>query len=463
MTSTLPAHLQQAIAERCRTFADEHRLPSLAYGIVAKDGIALVGGSRDTQYRIASMTKSFTAAAVLVLRNEGALALDDPIVRHVPQLHSLQPPTADSPPVTLRHLMTMASGIATDDPWADRHLDATDAQMDALFTGGATFACAPGIEFHYSNYGYAMLGRLITNVTGQRFQDFISTRLLAPLGMNRTSWEPIDARHETGYLWRDNHLQEEPPPLGDGGFASMGGLWSTVDDICRWMSFMCDAFPPRDDADPGPVRRSTRRELQQAARHFEPRVKIDSTRTLEIVTGGYAGGLNALDDSTLGRVVTHSGGLPGFGSNMCWLPDRHIGVVALSNLRYAPARELTRSILHILRDHNSLPDRHEAHGSPALRAAALGLGGLISEWDDSVADRLFADNVALDEPLDRRMLAARRLIELIGATSVTDIRCASGAEASFTLQGDFGSSRVEFLVSSGQPDRVQQYHWTLDL
>ena len=74
----------------------------------------------DSVFRIASMTKSFTAATILGLRDEGLLSLDDPIARHVPELAGLHGPTADAPPITIRHLLTMASGLATDDPWGDR-------------------------------------------------------------------------------------------------------------------------------------------------------------------------------------------------------------------------------------------------------------------------------------------------------------------------------------------------------
>src|SRR5207253_2171066 len=107
-----------------------------------------------TLFRIASMTKSFTAAAVLRLRDAGQLHLDDRAAAHVPAAARLRLPTSDSPPITVRHLLTMSSGLATDDPWADRHLDAAPTELRGWLQDGAAFGAAPGTVFEYSNLGY---------------------------------------------------------------------------------------------------------------------------------------------------------------------------------------------------------------------------------------------------------------------------------------------------------------------
>ena len=107
------------------------------------------------------MTKSFSAAATLWLRDAGVLRLDDPIGWHAPELAELRSPTADAPPITIRDLLSMTSGLATDDPWADRHLDLTDAEFDAIVAGGLLFAVPTGTIHEYSNFGYAVLGRVV--------------------------------------------------------------------------------------------------------------------------------------------------------------------------------------------------------------------------------------------------------------------------------------------------------------
>ena len=178
--------------------ARSHHVPDLAWGVVLDGRLELTGaasGSDDparrrpssrTVFRIASMTKTFTAATVLRLRDDGVLALDDPL----PEVPTL--PTSDSPPITLRHLLSMQSGLTADDPWADRHLDITPAALDDVLAG-ARFACPPGAAFEYSNLGYGAIGRAVERITGRRVQDLVDELLLAPLGLGRTTWvRPAD-------------------------------------------------------------------------------------------------------------------------------------------------------------------------------------------------------------------------------------------------------------------------------
>ena len=124
--------LLPAVDERFERFASEAKIPGVAWGVVRDGALSHAGGAgtirdgedrrpdADSVYRIASMTKSFTATAVLLLRDEGRLGLDDPVGAHVPALAGWAPPTADSPAITIRHLLTMSAGLATDDPWGDR-------------------------------------------------------------------------------------------------------------------------------------------------------------------------------------------------------------------------------------------------------------------------------------------------------------------------------------------------------
>ena len=126
------------------------------------------------------MTKSFTASAVLLLRDEGALSLDEPVGTYVPELAGFRGATADSPLITVRHLLTMSGGLPTDDPWGDRLQGLPLDAFAELLGGGFTFAWPPGTAFEYSNLGYGILGRVLTNVSGQEYRDLIRDRLLHP-------------------------------------------------------------------------------------------------------------------------------------------------------------------------------------------------------------------------------------------------------------------------------------------
>ena len=458
--------------------ADEHRVPAVVAAIVsggrvlhtATGGPEGAAASSTSVYRIASMTKSFTAAAVLLLRDRGLLALDDAVAGHVPELAGLRPPTADSPPVTIRQLLTMASGLATDDAWADRHLDDTPAALDTLFRAGGTFAHPPGTTMEYSNYGYAMLGRVIESVTGTTCSAFISEHLLAPLGMTRTVWDPARLpREASGDVMVGHRVEDEevvvdrPAPLGDGGFAPMGGLWSCADDLARWVGSFCDAFPPRDDVDPFPLRRSSRREQQQVHRPYGAPVLRhagDGSGVLRQVGLGYAMGLQRMHHLSMGDVVAHSGGLPGFGSNMRWLPHRDIGVVALGNVTYAPMVELTHELLELLDDLGALPETAPSDVSPQLRDAIDALVALVNEWDDERAAALFADNVDLDESLARRAATAKRVNADHGRLVVESISPLSRTEGDVSLRGEVGRLTLEVQLSPTVPPLVQWYELT---
>src|SRR6202522_2066211 len=158
--------------------------PAIAYGIVAGGGAP----DANTVFRIASMSKSFTASALLLLRDAGALALDDPAAQYVPELAGWTYGSADAAPVTIRQLLTMTAGCPTDDPWGDRQQGLPITAFDELLAAGVSFNWAPGTRFEYSNLGYAILGRVLTMASGVLYDEFIRTRLLAPLGMTRTGF-----------------------------------------------------------------------------------------------------------------------------------------------------------------------------------------------------------------------------------------------------------------------------------
>jgi len=192
-----------AVDTIAENFQARHGQPGLAYGVVAGGSLVharglgerwLGGPAPDagTVFRIASMTKSFTAAAVLALRDDGALALDDPAEEYVPELRGMRLATADSPLISIRHLLTMTAGFPTDDPWGDRQQGTPAEEFSEFLSGGVSFAWAPGTRFEYSNLGYAILGRVVAAAAGSGYPEFVRDRLLRPLGLSRTGFEAAD-------------------------------------------------------------------------------------------------------------------------------------------------------------------------------------------------------------------------------------------------------------------------------
>jgi CubicO group peptidase (beta-lactamase class C family) len=454
-----------ALHDLVASTATDRHCPTISWAVTCDGTIVASGGhgvlhdgtrpTASTVYRIASMTKSFTAATVLALRDEGRLELDHRIADLAPELETIVGPTSDATPITVRHLLSMSAGMANDDPWADRHLDIDDAGLDAVLAGGAWFAAPTGTAFEYSNLGFAMLGRIIRRVTGTRVQTHISERFLEPLGMHRTTWvQPNHDDWARPFEVLDGTATHDPlAPLGDGEIAAMGGLWSTTSDICRWMTWLDEGNPARDGSDSGPLSRASRREMQKMQQYDGMKVLAERAAPT-----GYGFGLMIRDDDLLGRVVSHSGGLPGYGSNMRWLASRRVGVVALGNVMYAPMSELTLRMLKVLHDHDALPGATATGaGIGVLDDLARRLIHLLGGWTDSAATDVFADNVRLDESYERRAAQATELVARLGTLHIERISVSTAAAAEIHLADASGTTVVEFDLAPIMPARIQAY------
>lgn len=483
MTIASPPTALEAAIRRVDEIADTThagwKVPGVAYGVVLGDRLVHARGlgtlrvgddatpGADSLFRIASMTKSFTAATILSLRDEGRLGLDDPIVDHVPEMAGVRLPTLDSPPITIRHLLTMTAGLPTDDPWGDRQQGLDLDEFRRLLAGGLSFVWAPGTRFEYSNTGYGILGRLITNVTGREYRHVVRERILDPLGMTSTDFDADrvpEERQARGYVWRNGRYLDEPID-GYGALASMGGIFSTVEDLARWVSGFIDATQPRDDPEGGhPLRRATRREMQQPMVPIDIAVThrtADATTDVEVMAYGF--GLFTIDDVRFGRVVSHSGGYPGFGSNMRWHPASGLGVIALTNHRYGPATPLARDLLAALLAAEAAPARR-VRPERRTEAARDAVERLLASWDDELAMDLFAMNVELDEPVLDRKIAIANLRDRHGALR-RDFTERELSRTPFHLQwwlsGERGGRvRVEITLSPEASPRIQTFSVT---
>jgi CubicO group peptidase (beta-lactamase class C family) len=472
--------LAAAFPEIDRVFADFHereRVPGVVYGVVIDGELAHHGGvgvrdvasgapaDLDSVFRIASMTKSLTAMCVLLLRDEGRLSLDDPAHAHVPELERLPYPTRDSAPVTVRQLLSMASGLVTDDPWADRHLDAGDAEFSRWMDGGLAFTLPPGIAFEYSNFGYGILGRIVANVAGQPARAFAQERVLEPLGMTSTTWDADgipDDRIARGYRLEDEAWVAESP-LADGALGTMGGLATSVRDYAKFVALHLSAWPPRDDPDDGPLRRSSLREMQQSWRDG-PTFMSDggdgnddgpAPLPRRWSSDGYGFGLTSGAQEGLGRIVSHSGGLPGFGSHVRWLPDHGVGVMAFGNVTYVRSWSGVARAIDALAETGALQPR-VAQPAPALAAARDLSLSLYERWDDEALVAAVADNVFLDLSLERRRAARAELRGACGAVVSVDAPQLSGAlRASWRVTCERGVMEMTVALSPAVPPKVQ--------
>lgn len=295
--------------QACLDLLQSHgRLPSIVGGVLRNGELVWSGGSgavpgidpADVQYRIGSITKTLVTVAVLRLRDEGLLSLDDAIGRFVPESGY-----ADA---TVRSLLAHTSGMQSEPvgPWWERSPGVDVATLlDANDGSGAVTAA--GDYFHYSNLGFALLGEVVARVRGAWWWDVVLSEVLTPLGMARTSYDAqapsaqgLSVGHFTGIL-------TEEPHQDTGAMAPAGQAWSTVGDLARWAAFLGSGHP--DVLSAGT--------LSEVARPAPPATE-------------YGLGLRLVPwhDRFL---VGHTGSMPGFLASCFVDPETGDGAVAMAN------------------------------------------------------------------------------------------------------------------------------------
>ena len=467
------AKLAKAFPEidaRIAAFMADRHVPGAAWGIVVDGELAHVGVAgyrelpskspvtRDSVFRIASMTKSFTAMAILKLRDEGRLSLDDLAEQYVPELKGLRYPTSDSPRITVRDLMSHAAGFPEDNPWGDQQLAATEDEFSRMMQGGIPFSNPPGVAYEYANYGFAILGRIVTNASGRPYRQYIDEAILRPIGMTSTTLEPAAVaagRLAHGYRWEDAQWKEEPP-LPDGAFGAMGGMLTSISDLSKYVGAFLAAWPPRDGAETGPVRRASLREMQQIWRARPAIVAKGPDGSANLNAGGYGYGLRIGQSCDFDHIVAHTGGLPGFGSLMQWLPDYGVGIIAFGNVTYTGWTPIAGDALAMLAKTGGL-ERRMPQPAPALVDARDAVSSLIVKWDDAAADEMAAMNLFLDRSKDRRRKEIEALRDEVGvcAAPASFDAVENWLRGQWTMKCERADLRVSITLAPTMPPRVQ--------
>ncbi|CAN5246328.1 serine hydrolase domain-containing protein [soil metagenome] len=456
-----------AKAEVDRIFADwrvASHVPGLVYGVVQDGRLVYVKGqgvqdtasgapvTADSLFRIAYMSKAFTALAILKLRDEGKLSLDAPAETYVPELKGWRYPTSDSPKITVRNLLTHSAGFVEDNPWGDRQQVMPEAEFTALLKTGVAFARAPGLGMEYSNLGYATLGRIVSNVSGVRYEDYIRANLMRPLGMTSTTYDVFASapeRRAIGYRWQDGAWVREPD-MKDGAFGAMGGVETSANDYARWVEFLLSAWPARDGAEAGPVRRSTVREIVTGANFASGAMRnpaIGGSPCRQAVAYGMA--WRVVDDCDLGRVVTHTGGYPCDGSVVMLLPEKGVGIFAFSSKTYGGASLPAFGAALALQKAGAFDTRAE----PVSAGLASSYEAAKSVWrSGDITAAPLANNVLMDRDAPRWRTLIDGLKSEVGACSSTEaVTPVSAMEGRFTWTCEHGriTGRVQRAPTQG--------------
>lgn len=344
-TSDLDDRLER-IADRLEQARIDHHIPGMAVAIVKDDQLVFAEGfgladletgreaTADTLFAVGSTTKAFTATLAAMMVDEGKLAWDDPVTQHVPELQlKPRPPEADADPPTptLRDMLCHRSGFT---------------RMSLLWAGGAlttseVFTRASGAEpladyrerFLYNNVTYASAGEAAARAAGTSWAQLLQTRLLDPLGMERTNVTiaaaQADPLRATGYRWREVTETHEAVPMRDlSTIAPAGAINSTVLDMAQWLRLQLG-----------------RGELQ--GQRLVSAERIADTWSSQIDVGGNIQyGMGWMLGNWQGhRVVEHGGNIDGYAAEVAMLPDDGVGFVLLTNVSVTPLQRESMGIV----------------------------------------------------------------------------------------------------------------------
>jgi CubicO group peptidase (beta-lactamase class C family) len=347
------------------------RLPSLAAAVFSGGeiawtdavGLADVEERRETtpgtQYAVASITKTFTAAALMQLRDEDKLDLDDPLASHLPDAAHGTP--------SLRRMLSHLSGLQREPPgevWETLAFPTEQELLERL--GEAEQVLAGGAAWHYSNLAYALLGHVVTHVSGTPFREYVQERLLSPLDLRRTTWGPTPPFAQPYFVEPYSEAVRREPHLELGGKGGESGLSSTVEDLARWGSFLCDP-------DESVLAESSVAQMHDLQVMAEPDWSLGWGLGIALWRRGeriFAG---------------HTGGFPGFLSMLVYSRRDRIGAVLLANTDRWPKLGETGLALAeaAVEELAADPDRWLPEEAPPDEIAPL-LGRWWSEGDETV-------------------------------------------------------------------------------
>ena len=358
MSAALTHAAADKIDDLLKTKMETRKIPGLSLAVVQNGKVVKIKGyglanvetetpaTPQTVYQLASVTKQFTATAIMMLAEDGKLSIDDSIGKHLDNL-----PTAWSS-VTVKHLLNHISGIKsyTDLPdiMTQFRKDVTPKEIIKL-AGDSPMDFAPGEKWHYNNTGFFLLGLIIEKVSGKPYGEFLQERIFQPLQMTSTRLnvnQDIISKRATGYTVQAGKLRNGDYVSATQPF-SAGALVSTVEDMVKWDQALADG-----------------KLLKKAS--FEQ--MWTATRLSDGKTQNYGFGWS-IEDHNGHREIGHGGGIPGFSTYIGRYIEDKLTVIVLANSDQANAQtfanEIAASYVPAL---TAKPERAMADADPKLLA-----------------------------------------------------------------------------------------------
>ena len=302
-------------------------LPGVAVGVVSDqdliwargfglaDTSAKIAMTPATKFRMASHSKLFTATAVMQLREQGKLRLDDPVSKHLPWFQ-VKPADPDDPPITIEELLTHSSGLPREagSHWTTFEFPTTDELRGLMAERQAPFS--PDVRWKYSNLAFSIAGLIVEAVSGQPYGDYVSQHIYQPLGMSSSSVDQDAPGLAVGYgRWTPEGTRAVNPFIDARGMAAATGITSTVDDMAKFVSAQFRKGPAGGN-----------RILSTGSLRDMHRVRVLENNWTQGNAIGFA--VRRTGDKTF---VSHGGSYPGYQTQTMLQLDGKVGVIVLTN------------------------------------------------------------------------------------------------------------------------------------
>lgn len=451
------AHAKLNLEKIARDYTEKHiqdvKAPGIIVGVIKKDKIIYSKGfgkrnieknfdvNERTLFRIGSLTKTFTGTAIMILRDKGQLSLDTLVEEYIPELSGLTYTYPGAPKITLRHLLTHSSSLVRHPQPVNQSIEGLIEALISPDLNTPVFITSwyPGHAYQYSNIGIALLGEVITRVSGKSVSTFIKDEILEPLEMHNTFWSEdeidLDLR-SYAYDW-DNLFQHwrRRADWDLKGYSAAGSIYSNLEDLSKWMSLQFKTYPQDNPAILNPF------SLNEM--HTVQRLKRESS------SAGGVGVIWNISNSKGNTVISHNGKTYGYRTAFSFDKSKEIGVVVMASNLNANADSFANGLLEQLQ--NSIKQTYADKFKPILphlvNILKLDAGqDLQSVFDKSLFDYLGEDGW-------REIL--KTLNQEYGEpVSVIKIKGRSPYKAYLTLQTTKGKLTYELTMSSVEKDRI---------
>jgi CubicO group peptidase (beta-lactamase class C family) len=377
-------------------------------------------------FRIGSITKPMTTMAVLELRDADKLHLDAPVASYLPEIARVKTLTRDSPPLTIRHLLTHTSGLPREGATADDTDGAGTSESAVLAAlSGLALEFEPGSRYQYSNLGFTLLGLVIARVSGMPYREYMQKHVFDPLGLRSAAWERAQVDPER--LALPHRLDAtgaygvEPHEEVFGAREPSGGLYISGEDFGRFLAWQLAAEPPGQDTPEVGLLRGSRREAQQPGRLTglnvqpahggAPWVANAEASAVGLSWHGYS-------NCDFDYVVFHNGLVHTYSTDAALLPRFGVGVFAFANSSPADVGRLRRELLEKLKNTGALVPREKRPLEAArLELALARLLDVYNTWDEHKYQAMLSDGHKQNITQEREQIELSEYRELHGACS----------------------------------------------